>query len=276
MAADDKVLVDVGQRVMRITLNQPEKHNAFTSDMRLRMLEAINEGDERDDVGCIVLRGAGRSFCSGFDFSDERGLSDDTSYLNDYDRTIQADIRSLNGNSAFGPAFWYSQTPVIAQVQGYCLAAGLEFACNCDFIIASEDAKFGYPIVRTIATPPSHMFTYLLGTQWTRYLLYTGDLIDGRTAARIGLALDAVPQEQLEERTRALADRIASVPLELLAIHKSMCEKALDLMGRPMLQRLATEADAMAHKTPAMKAFFEAGRAGGGFKAGLSAADAQA
>lgn len=266
------VLIAVENRVMTLTLNQPEKHNAYTHAMKDALFRAIADGDEREDVGCIVLRGAGRSFCSGFDLTDEQGLKNDPSWKNDYDRSLQADVRALHHSSAFGPSFWYSQTPVIAQVSGYCLAAGLEIACNCDLIVASDDAKFGYPITRTIASPPSHMFTYLMGTQWARYLLYTGDSIDGQTAAAIGLALWSVPPEDLEPTARALAERIASVPAELLAIHKSICEKALDLMGRPMLQHLAIEADAMAHKTPTMKAFFEAGSTPGGYRAGLTAA----
>jgi enoyl-CoA hydratase len=262
--------VSVEDRVMTVLLNRPEKHNAFTGAMRAGILAAVAEGDRRDDVGCIVLKGAGPSFCSGFDFTEERGLTDEPGYLNDYDRTIQQDIRSLRGNSMFGPTFWYSQTPVVAQVRGYCLAGGLEIACNCDLIVASTDARFGYPIVRNMASPPSHMFTYLMGTQWTRYLLYTGDMIDGATAAAIGLALWAAPPDELDGRVAALAERIATVPAELLAVNKSICEKALDAMGRPLLQHLAIEADAVAHKTPTMKEFFEVGKQAG-YKAGLRA-----
>jgi enoyl-CoA hydratase len=141
---------------------------------------------------------------------------------------------------------------------------------HCDLIVAARDAQFGYPIVRNMASPPSHMFSYLMGVQWTKDLLLTGDLIDGETAAKAGLVLWAVPPEELNSRVSALAHRIATVPPELLAINKSICEKALDAMGRLMVENLALEADAMAHKTPTMKQFFEVGKRHG-FKAGLEA-----
>jgi enoyl-CoA hydratase len=237
------------------------------------MLTAIDEANHRDDVGCVVLRGAGRSFCSGDDFAENSGLL--ASPDNAYDKPINEDIRSLNsGPLASGPRFWYSQIPIIAEVHGYCLVEGLSLACNCDLIVASEDAKFGYPTASKIMSPPNHMFTYLMGTQWTRYLLYTGDYIDGPTAASIGLALWCVPDDELEERTAALARRIAVVPRSVLAFNKAITEKALDLMGRPMLQQLAKEANAMGHKSPVLKTFYEAGHAGG-FKAGFAAAAPQ-
>jgi enoyl-CoA hydratase len=204
MTENDKVLVEVTDRVMTITLNQPEKLNAITEDMWERMLAAIADGDLREDVGCIVLKGAGTSFSSGDDFSENSGLLGHAD--NVYDKPLNEDIRSLSsGSLASGPRFWYSQTPIIAQVHGYCLVAALELACNCDLIVASEDAKFGYPTASKIMSPPNHMFTYLMGTQWTRYLLYTGEYIDGPTAASIGLALWSVPNDQVEERTAALA-----------------------------------------------------------------------
>jgi enoyl-CoA hydratase len=269
----EEVLVEVAERVMWVTLNKPSRHNALSSQMFDAVIAAVAEGDGRSDVGCVVLRGAGPSFSSGFDFGEERGLTDDQSYVNSFDIPIMDDIRALSrGMHASGPDLWYSQTPVIAQVHGYCLAAALELACNCDLIVASDDAKFGYPLARSIVSPPSHMFTYLMGTQWTRYLLYTGDYIDGRTAASIGLALWSVAPAELADSCRRLAERIAGVPKELLAVHKSICEKALDMQGRPLMQRLAREAAAIGHKTSAVRDFFEAGRQGG-FKAGLAAAE---
>ncbi len=269
MAADPKIVVSRAERVLTILIDRAEKLNALTSGMRTALFDAVREADESDEVGCIVIKGAGSSFCAGADLAADVTPRD--GYLNDYDRSIRHDIRSLRRGEGYGSAvFWYSQTPIIAQVQGYCVAAGLEMAMHCDFIVAAEDAKFGYPIVRNIASPPSHMFTYLMGPQWTKYMLYTGDYLDGATAAAAGLALWAVPAGELDERVSALAHRIATVPPDLLAINKAICEKALDAMGRQLMQTLAIEADAMAHKTPVMKKFYEIGKAEG-FKAALEA-----
>lgn len=259
--ARDWVLVEQDDRVVTITFNRPEKHNAYTGEMMQRIYEHIQAADGRDDVGCVIVRGAGPSFSSGFDLDADIGRMSDPDYKNDYERTLRADIRSLSRGSEGDPAaLWALQTPVIAQVHGYCLAGALDFATSCDFIVTSDDAKIGYPIVKTIASPPTHMFTYLMGTQWTRYLLYTGNLIDGKKAAEIGLALFSAPPDHLDHAVRHLASNIASTPNDLLAIHKSVCEKALDLMGRPLMKRLAIEADAMAHKSPTMKTFYEVGK----------------
>jgi enoyl-CoA hydratase len=257
------VLVDDRDGVVTITLNRPEKHNAYTQAMMGRVFEEIHAADLRDDVGCIVLRGSGRSFSSGADLDADIGQGNDPAYQNDYERSLRADIRSLARGEGDTSELWALQTPVIAQVHGYCLAGALDLVTSCDFIVAAEDAQIGYPIVKTIASPPTHMFTYLIGTQWTRYLLYTGNLIDGRKAAEIGLALFAVPGADLDDAARRLALDVASTPKDLLAIHKSVCEKALDLMGRAMMLRVAIEADAMAHKTPLMKTFYEVGKRDG-------------
>jgi enoyl-CoA hydratase len=262
MATDPKIVVSRDERVLTILIDRAEKLNALTGSMRTALFDAVREGDESNEVGCIVIKGAGSSFCTGADLAADVTPRD--GYVNDYDRTIQQDIRSLRRGEGYGSAvFWYSQTPIIAQVQGYCIAAGLEMATHCDFIVAAEDAKFGYPIVRNIASPPSHMFTYLMGPQWTKYLLYTGDYLDGTTAAATGLALWAVPAAELDERVRALAHRIATVPPDVLAVNKAICEKALDAMGRQLMQSLAIEADAIAHKTPVVKKFYETAKAEG-------------
>ncbi len=260
MVEDDAILVSHDDRVMTITLNRPHKLNAYAAEMRPNLVEAVREGDESKEVGCIVIKGAGRAFCTGSDLSADvkPGHRD---YENAYDASIKDDIRSLQKGEGSGSAvFFGSQTPIIAQVHGWCLAGGLEIAMKCDFIVCSDDAKFGYPIVRNMASPPSHMFTYLMGTQWTRYLLYTGDHIDGPTAARVGLALKSVPLDELDNTVAQLAHRIATVPPELLAVHKGICEKALDAMGRPLLQDLAIEANAMAHKTTVMRDFYAIGK----------------
>lgn len=266
MADTDEILVTFDERVITLTFNRPDRHNAYSAAMTARLHQEIRDADARDDVGCIVIRGAGPSFSSGADLVEDVGRSNDPSYQNDYERTLRKDISMLSRGEANVEALGSLQTPIIAQVQGYCIAGALDLATNCDLVVVAEDAKLGYPITRNIASPPTHMFTYLMGTQWTRYLLYTGNYIDGRLAAQIGLALMAVPEAELDDTVVTLSRRIASVPKDLLAIHKSICGKALDAMGRPLLQQLAREADAMAHKTPMMKTFYEVGQREG-FKA---------
>ena len=129
--------------------------------------------------------------------------------------------------------------------------------CPECYDIAAEDANFGYPPTRIMGSPPSHMWTYLAGPQWTKRILLTGGTLDGRTAERAGLALMAVPAARLAEEVHKLALEMATVPGDILAANKSICNKAIDLMGRHVLQQLAGETDAMAHKSPQA---IEAGR----------------
>jgi enoyl-CoA hydratase len=264
----DTILVSEDDRVLTVTLNRPEKHNATTLAMSERMYAEIRAADERQDVGCIVIKGAGPSFSSGADMVEDVERGQDPKLHSDYDRPLDIELRRISRSAEGSSGSLISLlTPIIAQVHGYCLAGALDVASNCDLIVAAEDAQIGYPITRNIASPPTHMFTYLMGTQWTRYMFYTGNLIDGKKAAEVGLALLAVPREELDSVVSELAHRIASVPKDLLVLHKMICNKALDLMGRPTLQLLARETDMLAHKTPSMKAFHEAARQGG-FKAG--------
>jgi enoyl-CoA hydratase len=122
-------------------------------------------------------------------------------------------------------------------------------------IVTTRDAQFGFPAVRSMGSPATHMWTYLVGPQWAKRLLLTGERIDGSTAERIGLAMLAVPSSELDDSVHKLATDIARVPYDLLAHNKSICNKAIELMGRSMLQELARESDAMAHKSPAAQEF---------------------
>jgi enoyl-CoA hydratase len=159
--------------------------------------------------------------------------------------------------------------PFIAAIDGYCLAGGTDLALNSDMIIAAEDAQFGFPAVRSIGSPATHMWTYMVGPQWAKRLLLTGERIDGRTAERIGLVMQAVPPSELDEPVHTLASNIARVPYDLLAQNKSICNKAIELMGRTLLQELARESDAIAHKSPAAQEFSRIARRDG-LKAALA------
>ena len=261
--SEQVILVEKRQRVLYITLNRPEKINALTVQMLEDLLSAVHAAEDDPEVGPIVIRGAGRGFCSGWDLtpSPERDRLGELS--------IQNDINTMARRSGRLGELWHLTKPIIAQVQGYCLAGGTDLALNCDIIIAAEDAQFGFPAVRSMGTPPTHMWTYLAGPQWAKRLLLTGDRIDGKTAARIGLVLEAVPEAELEAHVDRLASTMAKIPTDLLAQNKAICNKAVDLMGRTMLQQLALESDAIAHKSPDAQEFNRVVREKG-LKAGLA------
>jgi enoyl-CoA hydratase len=120
---------------------------------------------------------------------------------------------------------------VIAQVHGYALAGGLELAMACDLVVAAEDSQVGEPEIRFGSAPVTLLMPYLVGQKKTRELLFTGDLVDGVEAARLGLVNRAVPADRLEAEVDALADRLARVPPDVMAPTKLMLNRAMEAAG---------------------------------------------
>jgi enoyl-CoA hydratase len=147
---------------------------------------------------------------------------------------------------------------VIAKVHGRCLAGGTDLALLCDIVICSDDARFGFPAVRSQGSPPNHMWLYLVGPQWAKRMLFTGDMIGGTDAARIGLVLKSVPAAALDAEVEGLADRLAHVDPDLLATQKRIVNLGLELMGARTLQRIAAENDARGHLAKGREQFRKA------------------
>jgi enoyl-CoA hydratase len=238
----------------RITLNRPEKLNALSRALQQEVSRALWDADNDTDVHVVILRGAGRAFSAGYDLT--AGGRTET-YANVYrGRTeIDDDAWGLEQAQRERMAIFDMHKPVIAQIHGYCLAGGTDLALLSDMVIAAEDATIGFPPVRAMGGPPAHMWTYLVGPQWAKRLLLTGDSVSGAEAARIGLVLQAVPRDELEATVEALADRLCMIDPHLLSANKRACNLALELMGARTMQRLAAEIDARAHQAPAVKEF---------------------
>jgi enoyl-CoA hydratase len=204
---------------VRLTLNRPDKLNAINAEMRDALHSAIEEAAADPAVRVIVIRGAGRAFCSGYDLS-EAAPPDAWSW-----RAVLAE------DVAATLAIWRCPKPVIAQVHGYALAGGLELAMACDLAIAAEDAQLGEPEIRFGSAPVTLLMPFLIGQKKTRELLFTGDLVDGREAARIGFVNRAVPADELEAAVEALADKLARVPEDVMAPTKLMLNRAMEASG---------------------------------------------
>lgn len=247
----------VRERIARITLNRPEKRNALNDPMIAELHDALLEADALLEVNVIVLAGAGKDFCAGYDLAGTYSgrKADEDAHAGDTDEARYRTLSSTLDDDCWQLEKTQRQTritfdlhkPVIARVQGNCLAGGTDLALLCDMVIAAEDAKIGFPAARANGTPPSHMWFYHVGPQWAKRLLMTGDCLWGRDAARIGLVLDAVPAAELDAAVDELARRISFVDAELLAAHKRIVNTALELSGAGTLQRMAAEMDARAH-----------------------------
>jgi enoyl-CoA hydratase len=194
-----------------------------------------------DDVRVIVIKGRGPSFCAGADFD---WVADN--YL---DVSPEADRREiLNIALSLFHAIWECPKPTILQVQGHCVAVGCYFLGFSDVVIADEDALFGSPESRSFGIEPSlGLWPFTIGPRWTKAMLYTGDLIDGRTAERIGMVNRAVPGAELEEYVEWLAHRIAKVDREILTLHKQAVNNVYEIMGMYPILKSGIYFDHMEH-----------------------------
>lgn len=273
------VLFEIADAVATVTLNAPDKRNALSGAMLKELHDALLEADDRLDVNVVILAGAGKDFCAGYDLVGVySGRGDAGGGEVEYRKGIARfddDSWALERTQKLTDIIFDMHKPVIAKVQGNCLAGGTDLALSCDFVIVAEDAKIGFPATRANGCPPSHMWIYHIGPQWTKRLLMTGDKLSGADAVKIGLALDVVPAADLDAEAWALATRVAAVDAELLSAHKRIVNLALEQMGAKTLQRLAAENDARAHlSTGPRRTKFKADMAEHGLKEALKNRDA--
>jgi enoyl-CoA hydratase len=204
---------------VRLTLNRPAKLNAINLELRDALAEAVAEAARDPDVRVIVIAGAGRAFCSGYDLSDEAPA------------TAWGWRDVLASDVAATLAIWSCPKPVIAQVHGYALAGGLELAMACDLVVAAEGARLGEPEIRFGSAPVTLLMPFIVGQKRTRELLMTGDLIDAQEAERIGMINRVVPADRLAAAVDELAAKLARVPPDVMTPTKLMLNRAMDAAG---------------------------------------------
>lgn len=242
------VLYDVAGRVATLTLNRPERLNAITAAMAEEVRAALDVAWGDDGVHAIRLRGAGRAFCAGYDI----GWGAESMEAAEGDRPWDpiADYRMMSGFVETYMRLWRSPKPVIAQVHGFCVGGGTDFALCSDLIVCSEDCRIGYPPARVWGSPTTMMWTYRLGLERSKRLLLTGDALDGRRAAEWGLASEAVPEAQLDAAATALAERVARLPKNQLHMMKLLVNQVVEQMGLSTTQLVGTLLDGAARHTP--------------------------
>lgn len=244
---------EVRDNIARITLNRPEKRNALSGQTLKELNQALLEADDRRDANVILLSGAGKDFCAGYDLTDSYGGATDSSQ--EYDpaayrtraETLDDDIWNLERQQDLTSVMLDLHKPIIAKVQGNCLAGGTDLAFSCDIVLAADDAKIGFPAARANGTPPTNLWFYHCGPQWTKRMLFTGDTITGIDAARIGLVLEAYPADEIDVQADEMVRRIGSVDAEILATHKRVVNAQMELAGAKQSLRYAAEQDARAH-----------------------------
>ncbi len=245
-----KVLYEKDGRIGRITLNRPAVLNAIDSDLPRELADCIAEANSDADVHVIVLAGAGRAFCAGYDLDAyaQSGGTNDAAQEMPWDP--MKDYAFMMRNTELFMSVWRSHRPVICKVQGFAVAGGSDIALCADLVVMGETAQIGYMPSRVWGCPTTAMWVYRLGAEGAKRMLFTGDKIDGREAERIGLVHKAVPDSNLDAEVDKLAERICSVPVNQLMMHKLVINQAIEAMGLRNTQMIATVFDGITRHSP--------------------------
>jgi enoyl-CoA hydratase len=241
----------VDGRIARLTLNRPQRLNAINDKMPGEIRRAVEAANADDRVHVIVLAGAGRAFCAGYDlkaFAENKGRSGSVNQAMPWDP--MRDYKLMRGWTEDFFSLWRSYKPVICKVHGYAVAGGSDIALCADLVLMAEDARIGYMPARVWGCPTTAMWVYRLGAEKAKRMLLTGDTIDGRTAKAWGLVYDAVPAKKLDAAVNALAKRMAGVPRNQLMMQKLMINQAYDNMGLANTQMIATLFDGITRHSP--------------------------
>ena len=246
--------------IATITLNRPQSLNTIVPPMPDEVQAAVGLAVADDRVKVIVLRGAGRSFCAGYDFAGgfhhwDSEITTDGAWDPGKD-FVMATAPSISPTQKF-MSVWRSPKPVIAQVHGWCVGGGSDFALCADLVIASEDARIGTPYSRMWGSYLSGMWLYRLGLTKAKEYALTGKPLSGVEAAEIGLINRAVPFADLEAAVREQAEQLAQIPLSQLAAMKLIVNQAYDNMGLAATQTLGPILDGLMRNTPDARRFIE-------------------
>jgi enoyl-CoA hydratase len=224
-ATDDRPVLlteDIGP-VRRLTMNRPKALNALSGELIDALSDALDAAADDDSVRVLILRGAGRAFCSGYDLNEDAGGGAQDS---------AAWFREMRHSAAEMLKFFDHPKPIIAQVHSYCLAGGCDLMMVCDICVCSDDARFGEPEIRFGSGVVTMVMPWILGARKAKELLFTGeDRIDAEEALRIGLVNRVVPAADLDEQTLSLAEEIAKNDPFAVSMQKRAINRMWEVQG---------------------------------------------
>ena len=245
----EDIIYSVDEGIATITLNRPERMNALTHELEAELHRIFDQADADRAVRVMILTGAGRAFCAGYDqgqpksgsrHSDPTGKS-----LADY---IEFWQRADAGRVAYWTHMWRLGKPVIAAVNGWAMGGGFWYQLAADITIASDQAVFAQPEVRHISNT-TFLFSALCGWKAANRWALTGDHFDAQEALRIGMVNEVVPHDQLMEATRTLALRLAKVPEPSLRLNKAITMMGMQAAGMYSGLLLESTLGALAHSS---------------------------
>ena len=234
----------------RIVLNRPKQLNAINAQMTADLQDAVRLATDDPSTKVIVLSGAGRAFCAGYDLdwgtkaedAAQRAMAGNWDPVRDY--------LGMSRNVRAFMSLWECPKPVIAQVHGWCVGGGTDMALCSDLIYMAEDAQIGYPPARIWGEPTTVMWIYRLGLEHAKRLMLSGESLTGVEAERLSLASKAVPEENLSETVDEMARKLVTIPSNQLAMSKLLVNQAFENMGLRTTQMIGTLFDGIARHTP--------------------------
>ena len=245
----DEVLYEREGRLAYVTLNRPERLNAFNAAVWEGLEANFAKANADPEVRVIILRGNGRAFSAG---ADVRARSESTTPEEEQHARgdVVDDAINLHRSIDRYLRFFNNPKPIIAQVHGYCLGVASQTAVMCDITVVAEDARIGLPSVPLGGGYISPMWSWLIGPKRAKEMSYTvGAQIDGKTASDWGWANRAVPADQLESTVKEMATRMANLPSKFLQLKKSSINRQMDIQGFSVAIRTGAEMDALLHYT---------------------------
>jgi enoyl-CoA hydratase len=266
---------EVDGRIARITLDRPERGNGITLEMPRELAACVERANLDPEVHVIALAGNGSGFCGGYDLVEsaegmgvnefgnenapEGAPTQPMTIARNHDPAGQwdpvTDFQMMWRNLRGFMSLFHSEKPTVCKVHGYCVAGGTDMALCSDLLVIEDLAKIGYPPARVWGVPTTALWAHRIGPARAKRLLLTGDSLTGVEAAACGLATEAAPADELDERFEELVARIARVPINQLVMHKLLVNQALYAQGLHATQILGTFFDGIARHTPEGFAF---------------------
>jgi len=212
--------------IATITLNRPEARNAYSTEMASGLVDAIDRADDDDDIRAVIVTGAGDAFCAGGDLKAMR----DKSGMFSGD-PVELRKNYLEGLHQVPRRFQQFEKPTLAAVNGPAIGAGLDLSLMCDIRISSADATFGSTFARVGVIPGdggAYLLQRVVGFPKALELILTARLVDAEEAKEIGLVNHLVDSDEVMERTREMAEQIASLPPNAVQLAKTAVYRAAD------------------------------------------------
>jgi enoyl-CoA hydratase len=260
-------------RIARITLNRPERGNGIVPRMPQEIAACVERANLDPAVHAIALAGNGSGFCGGYDLvasaeGDMSGLGEDgiagaeppagspldpatiaANHAPESNWDPVTDFQFMWRNVRGFMSLFHSEKPVLCKVHGYCVAGGTDMALCSDLLVVADDAKIGYPPARVWGSPTTALWAARVGPMRAKRLLLTGDSLSGEQAAEWGLATEAAPAAELDDRFEDLLERVARMPINQLVMMKMLVNQSLYAQGLHQTQLLGTFFDGIARHT---------------------------